>query len=123
MNDENQYNYIYSAKNQAEIKKIRNKYIPKETDKMEQLRCLDASVTRKGTIISVTVGIFGCLILGIGMSCVMVWSEHLFLIGVIIGMIGIAVIVAIYPIYIYITKKEKERIAPEILKLSDELLK
>ncbi len=123
MNDENQYNYIYSAKNQAEIKKIRNKYIPKETDKMEQLRCLDASVTRKGTIISVTVGIFGCLILGIGMSCVMVWSEHLFLIGVIIGMIGIAVIVATYPIYIYITKKEKERIAPEILKLSDELLK
>lgn len=123
MNDENQYNYIYSAKNQAEIKKIRNKYIPKEADKMEQLRCLDASVTRKGTIISVTVGIFGCLILGIGMSCVMVWSEHLFLIGVIIGMIGIAVIVATYPIYIYITKKEKERIAPEILKLSDELLK
>lgn len=123
MNDENQYNYIYSAKNQAEIKKIRDKYIPKETDKMEQLRCLDASVTRKGTIISVTIGIFGCLILGIGMSCVMVWSEHLFLIGVIIGMIGIAVIVATYPIYIYITKKEKERIAPEILKLSDELLK
>lgn len=123
MNDENQYNYMYSAKNQAEIRKIRDKYIPKEADKMEQLRCLDASVTRKGTIISVTVGIFGCLILGIGMSCVMVWSESLFLIGVIIGMIGIVIVVATYPLYIYITKKEKERIAPEILRLSDELLK
>lgn len=123
MNDENQYNYMYSAKNQAEIRKIRDKYIPKEADKMEQLRCLDASVTRKGTIISVTVGIFGCLILGIGMSCVMVWSESLFLIGVIIGMIGIVIVIATYPLYIYITKKEKERIAPEILRLSDELLK
>lgn len=123
MNDENQYNYMYSAKNQAEVKKIRDKYIPKEADKMEQLRCLDASVTQKGTIISVIVGIFGCLILGIGMSCVMVWSESLFLIGVIIGIIGIVMVIATYPLYIYITKKEKERIAPEILRLSDELLK
>ena len=44
MNNENQYNYTYSAKDRAEIKQIREKYSPKEENKMEQLRRLDASV-------------------------------------------------------------------------------
>lgn len=123
MSDENQYNYTYSAKNQAEVREIRNKYIPKEVDKLEQLRSLDASVTKKGTMVSLLVGTLGCLVLGIGMSCVMVWGENLFLIGVIIGIIGIVGISIAYPLYIYITRKERERIAPEILRLSDELLK
>lgn len=123
MSDENQYNYTYSAKNQAEVREIRNKYIPKEADKLEQLRSLDASVTKKGTMVSLLVGTLGCLVLGTGMSCVMVWGENLFLIGVIIGIIGIVGISIAYPLYIYITRKERERIAPEILRLSDELLK
>ena len=123
MSDENQYNYTYSAKNQAEVREIRNKYIPKEVDKLEQLRSLDASVTKKGTMVSLLVGTLGCLVLGTGMSCVMVWGENLFLIGVIIGIIGIVGISIAYPLYIYITRKERERIAPEILRLSDELLK
>ena len=71
MNNENQYNYTYSAKDRAEIKQIREKYSPKEENKMEQLRRLDASVTRKGTIVSLVVGIISSLILGFGMSCCM----------------------------------------------------
>lgn len=53
----------------------------------------------------------------------MVWGEHLFLIGVLVGIIGLIGVICAYPIYTYITKKERERIAPEILKLTDELLK
>ena len=47
MNNENQYNYTYSAKDRAEIKQIREKYSPKEENKMEQLRRLDASSYKK----------------------------------------------------------------------------
>ena len=123
MSDKNQYNYTYSAKNQADVREIRNKYIPKEADKLEQLRRLDASVTKKGTIVSLMVGVLSCLILGTGMSCVMVWGENLFLLGVIVDIIGLVGVSGAYPLYVYITKREKERIAPEILRLSDELLK
>ncbi len=123
MEEENKYNYTYSAKDQAEVKKIRDKYCPKEDDKLERLRHLDASVTKKGMIVALTIGIIGCLVLGTGMSCVMVWGGKLFVIGIIIGIVGVAGVIAAYPLYTHITKKEKERIAPEIIRISDELLK
>lgn len=50
MENKETFSYTYSAKQQEEIKKIREKYAPKEADKMEQLRRLDESVTRKGTV-------------------------------------------------------------------------
>lgn len=116
-----QFNYTYSAKEHEEIKNIRNKYLPREEDKMEQLRKLDASVTQKGTIISVIVGVMGTLLMGLGMSCAMVWEFFTF--GIVIGVIGIVIIAVAYPLYNYITKKERERIAPEIMRLTDELMK
>ena len=59
------FNFSYSAKDQAEIKKIREKYISKEADKMEQLRRLDASVGEKATVVSLVVGTFSALVLGV----------------------------------------------------------
>lgn len=42
------FSYTYSASQQAEIKGIREKYMPPtEEDKMERLRRLDRSVTKK----------------------------------------------------------------------------
>ena len=76
MENNNTFHYTYSAKQQEEIETIRKKYLPKEVDKMEQLRRLDQSSTRKGTAISVTVGVIGCLVLGTGMCCTMVWEER-----------------------------------------------
>ena len=115
--------YTYSAKEQEEVKQIRQKYMPKEVGKMEQLRKLDQSVTKKGTTISLLVGIVGALLLGVGMCCSMVWMGSLFIPGIIIGLVGIAVLSMAYPLYMYITKKEREKIAPEIMRLSDELMK
>ena len=74
--------------------RIRKKYLPPEEDKMEQLRRLDRSSTRKGTIVSIIVGAAGCLLLGVGMCCTMVWMESLFIPGVVIGVVGIAVVAA-----------------------------
>ena len=117
------FHYTYSAQQQEEIKNIRKKYLAPEEDKMEQLRRLDRSVTQKGIVISLTVGIIGALILGIGMCCVMVWAGAWFVPGIAIGVVGIALVVAAYPLYMHITQKERERIAPEILRLTDELMK
>lgn len=119
------FTYEYTAKQQKEIREIREKYQqkPNEISQMDKLRRLDESVTKKGTLVSLIVGVLGCLILGTGMSCVLVWGEHLFLIGVFIGIIGLIGVICAYPLYTYITRKERERLAPEILKLTDELLK
>jgi uncharacterized membrane protein YeaQ/YmgE (transglycosylase-associated protein family) len=115
------FNYNYSSKQQEEIQRIREKYVPKEENKMEQLRHLDESATKPGTIAALAVGIIGTLLLGVGMSCSLVWAESYFIVGIVIGVIGIAVLVAAYPLYMYITKKQREKIAPEILKLTEEL--
>lgn len=124
-NRKDTFNYTYSAKQQEEIRNIRKKYLYQEPreDKMEQLRRLDKSSTKKGTVVSLIVGIIGCLLLGVGMCCTMVWTEQFFIPGVIIGVIGIAVVAVTYPLYTYITRKERKKIAPQILKLTEELSK
>ena len=121
--ENNSFNYTYSAKEQDEIKRIRDKYVPKEADKMEQLRILDRSVGQKATIKSLIVGIAGALVMGIGMSFAMVWKGSLFIPGIIIGLSGIAGVAVAYPIYNKTLKKERTRIAPEILRLTEELMK
>ena len=119
--NEETFEYRYSANQQEEIEAIRRKYLPKEEDKMEQLRQMDKRVSRKGTIISIIIGVIGCLLLGIGMCCTMEWAGRWFVPGIIIGVIGIVMIALAYPLYERITKKERKKIAPLILKLADEL--
>ena len=127
------FTYTYSAKEQEEIKKIRQKYsAPTQSeDKMEQLRRLDASVTTKATNVSLTLGIIGALILGFGMSLAMTdlgemlgtYRSFAMLIGIVVGVIGIVLVCLAYPTYNRIVKKERAKIAPEILRLTDELMK
>lgn len=128
---DNSFEYNYCAKEQAEIKQIRDKYTPrpvKEESPLERLRRLDASVTKKGTVISLVLGVLGTLIMGTGMSLVMTpIAEALgalaLVIGVLTGIVGILMVILAYPVYERITKKERERIAPEIIRLSDELIR
>lgn len=117
------FQYTYSAREQEELKKIRSKYLPKEENKMELLRRLDAKVTQKANMHAIVVGIVGALILGTGMSCCMAWGGAVFVPGIIVGVIGLAAIALAYPIYNLTLKKERERIAPEILRLTEDLMK
>ena len=127
------FHYTYSAKEQQEIKAIRNKYAaPEKTeDKMAQLRRLDAAVTQKATSVSLVFGIIGTLIMGMGMSLAMTDIGELIglvggmpmLVGIPLGIVGIVLVCVAYPIYNAIVKKEREKIAPEILRLTDELMK
>lgn len=133
MENKEKFQFTYSAKEQEEIKAIRKKYATPEQneDKMAQLRRLDATVTKKATSVSFVFGVIGALILGTGMSLTMTdigkmigLTENLaMLIGSLIGIIGIVLVCLAYPIYNSITKKERKKIAPEIIKLTDELMK
>ena len=120
------FTYTYSAKEQEEIKKIREKYAPptKEETTIEQLRRLDESATKGATIVSLIVGIISALLLGVGMCCTMLpgWEQY-FIPGIVIGVVGIIGVIAAYPIYTHMVKRKKEKLAPEILRLSDELMK
>lgn len=119
------FNYTYSSAQQSEVKKIKEKYTQtvKKEGKMERLRRLDKSASLPGMIASLIVGIIGVLVMGTGMSCVMVWGNELFIPGIIIGVIGMAAAAAAYPIYSIVTKKRREKLAPQIIGLADELMK
>ena len=98
------FEYTYSAERQQEIEAIRKKYLPKEEDKMEQLRKLHAVPTQKAQAASLAVGIIGTLILGTGMSlCLTELGTDLgvfaFIIGSLIGLIGLAMVALAYPIF------------------------
>ena len=126
------FNYTYSAKEQKEIKAIRDKYVApaEKEDKMAQLRRLDQGVTSKATTVSLVLGILGALIMGCGMSLVMTdlgtvlgIGTMAMVLGVVIGVVGIGLVCAAYPVYNRVIKKEREKIAPEIIRLTDELMK
>ena len=131
MENKEGFSFTYSAQQQKEIEAIRDNYLPKATDKMEQLRQLHAVPTQKAQAWAIVIGVIGALIMGIGMSLAMTdlgemlgsHREFAMLIGVVIGIVGMVLVALAYPIYNRVLKKQRERIAPEILRLSDELLK
>ena len=130
-NQEASFQYTYSAKEQAEIETIRKKYLPREENKMEQLRRLHNSATQKAQRWAIGQGVVGALILGTGMSLAMTELGEVLgidktvalFIGIVIGVIGLVLVALAYPLYERILEKERQRIAPEILRLTDELMK
>ncbi len=137
MNNNNQgksgFTYTYSAKEQEELKRIRDKYTaPIESeDKMARLRRLDASVTNTAQIVALIFGVIGTLILGFGMSLCMTdlgeilgpYKDMAMVIGIIVGVIGGILAILAYPIYNSIVKSKRKKLAPEIIRLTDELMK
>ena len=131
MENKENFSFTYSAQQQKEVEAIRKNYLPKEEDKMEQLRKLHAIPTQKAKASALTVGILGALIMGTGMSFTMTdlgtilgaYSDFSLIIGIVIGLAGMVPVALTYPIYNRVLKKQRQKIAPEILRLSDELMK
>lgn len=122
------FHYTYSAEQQEEIRSIRRKYAAPEESKMDQLRKLDRKAGQKAQAWSIAIGVIGALLMGSGMSLVMTeLGEALggvsMFVGIPVGVIGIVLVALAYPTYTHVLKKERQRIAPEILRLTDELLK
>ena len=110
--------------------KIRAEYTEKEAthSDVETLRSLDRKVKRPAEIFAYTFGIVGSLVLGTGMSLAMTdigaaLGNLAMALGIVIGIVGMVLVALAYPIYNRVLKKERERIAPEILRLTDDLLK
>ena len=126
--ENNSFEYTYSARRQQEVEQIRKAYLPKEEDKMDQLRRLHAIPTQKAQAASLAVGILGALILGTGMSLCLtdlgaVLGSFAMVLGITVGIVGMVLVALAYPLYNRTVKKEREKIASEILKLTDELMK
>ena len=126
--ENNSFEYTYSAQRQQEVEEIRKAYLPKEEDKMEKLRKLHSIPTQKAQSASIAVGVIGALVLGTGMSLCMTelgaaLGSLAVVLGIMIGLAGIILVALAYPIYNRTLKKERERIAPEILRMTDELLR
>ena len=126
--DNHSFEYTYSAQRQQEVEEIRKKYLPKEEDKMDQLRRLHAIPTQKAQALALAVGILGALILGTGMSLCMTdlganLGSYAMILGVAVGIAGIVPVALAYPIYCRTKQKEREKIAPQILQLTEELMR
>ena len=127
MENNHSFEFTYSAEQQQEIKAIREKYLPKGEDKMETLRKLHSIPTRKAQAGSIALGLMGALVLGTGMSLCMTpigaaLGSFSMVLGILIGITGMVMTALACPMYHRILKKERQRIAPEILQLTEELM-
>lgn len=128
MENKENFTFTYSAKQQKEVEAIRKKYLPQEADKMEQLRKLHGIPTQKAQASSLAVGVIGALTMGTGMSLAMTdigaaVGNLAMVLGIAVGIGGMVLVALAYPIYNRVLKRQRKKIAPEILRLSDELLK
>lgn len=113
--------YTYSASVNSEVEAIRRKYLPQETDKVEELKRLDAAIKTEPLIGGLTIGIVGCLLFGVAMCMMLSVLDGGYAVGLILGALGILWMVAAYPIYCVIRNKMRETCIPRIRKLLDEI--
>ena len=120
MENKQQVSITYSAEEQKEMASIRAKYQPgekKQPTNLDKLKKLDAKVESVAMVSALSWGIISTLILGIGMICVLVWNQPV--IGVIVGVLGLAGALYAWPLYQKVLAKQREKAAPEILRLSE----
>lgn len=106
-NSDTSFKYTYSAKEQDEIRRIRQKYQQQEEDGISRLRELDAKVSKKATVISLVLGIAGALVMGGGMSLVMtdlgvvlgMQDIVRIILGIVAGLLGMVLVALAYPVY------------------------
>ena len=81
--------YIATEQDQKRAENIRRQYISREDNKIEQLHKLDNKVKAPRKMIANILGIIGALVLGAGMSLIMVW-ENMYM-GLIVSIPGLVV--------------------------------
>lgn len=118
------YHYTYSAKENQEIQNIRKKYLPCKETELDELKRLDNMVQSAGITESLCAGIGGALVFGLGLclSMKVIGSGNIgVILGVLLGVIGASGMLAAYPLYSRFYAKAKEKHAPRILELTEEL--
>lgn len=128
MEEKNVFEYNYSAKQQEEVDAIKRKYLPqeekaKELSKLDELKSIDRRVELTATLWSIAIGLVGTLIFGTGMSLILAFETARYVPGIIIGILGMIGIALALPLYRIVLKKQREKAAPRILELTEELSK
>ena len=114
-------NYQASERDQKKAEGIRRQYVSREENKMEQLRKLDSRVKLPGKIAGSILGVIGALVMGAGMSLVMVWGNMAM--GLALSIPGLAVLLLGFLAYYLITGSRKKKYAAEIMRLSGNVTK
>lgn len=104
------------------VERIRAQYTGRERTKLDELKELDKRAKRPATVFAYTFGTIGTLILGLGMCLAMKVIGDLMVLGILIGLVGIALVSVNYFIYKKILKSRKDKYSSRIFALSDELL-
>lgn len=113
---------------QFAVQKIREQYMEKQTTELEALRALDAKVKRPANIFAYTFGTLSAIVMGAGMSFVMtdigatLGMTNTMLSGIVTGVIGMAAVIANYPIYKRILSSRRKKYAKDILAASEKML-
>lgn len=121
MDNQSSFHYTYSAPQNLEVQTIRQRYLPKEESKLEELKRLDRQAQQAGMPESLCLGVIGCLVFGLGLCMSLDAIPGGIVLGVILGIIGTAIMIPAYPVYRRIAQKTKNALTPRILELANEL--
>ncbi|MBQ7923318.1 MAG: dihydropteridine reductase [Clostridia bacterium] len=108
--------------------KIRTQYMEQQPSDLDELRRLDAEVKRPAHIFAYVFGSISAVIMGAGMSLVMtdigatLGLANVMLPGIAIGIVGMAMAIANYPVYKGILVSRKAKYADQILALSERIM-
>ncbi len=127
MENKETFQYTYDAAQRAAVDAIRRKYLPREETPLERLRRLDAIPGKRAAVWGIFPGVVGTLALGTGMSLFMsdfgaALGALSMTAGIAVGLLGLTLVASAYPVYRAVLGKNRRRLAPEILALSQELM-
>ncbi|MDO4854165.1 MAG: dihydropteridine reductase [Coriobacteriia bacterium] len=104
---------------------LANEYAPKDTSKVMALRKLDRKAKLPANIFAYTFGIIAALVTGLGMCLSMDviggGSTFMFVLGVVVGIIGLVGMGVNYPVYIRLLARGKQKYAFEIMELAKQV--
>ena len=111
------------------VQKIRTQYTEKQHTELDALKELDAKVKRPANVFAYTYGSVSAIVMGAGMSLVMtdigatVGLASAMVPGIAVGVVGLGMALSTYPIYKGILNSRKKKHAPQIMALSEKLLR
>ena len=111
------------------VQKIRTQYTEKQHTELDALKALDAKVKKPANVFAYIYGSLSAIVMGAGMSLVMtdigamIGLSATMVPGIVIGIVGMGMALTTYPIYKKMLSNRKKKFAPQIMELSDRLMK
>ena len=111
------------------VEKIRSQYTEQEHTELDALKAVDAKVKKPAKVFGYAYGSIGAIVMGAGMSLVMtdigamLGMTKTMVPGIVIGILGLAMVLTTYPIYKKILDSRKKKYAHQIMELSDRITK